>query len=120
MIHFRDRSDLVLYAREHCGSRTCSNAIMDGKVVVLGGFSRIPPGTTPGWVLTVTSTRGKIWVLAVIPDQIRHCYRVYVLRKIPWRYWVGDQASHPIYISDVSALASQARMNAIAEDSEDG
>jgi len=87
------RTDLILFAQAHCESRACERAFTTGKVVVLGGFSSIPPSTNPGWILLVTSIHKRTWIIGVEADDIQHRYHVRELDKIPWAKWAGGWAS---------------------------
>lgn len=89
MIHIRYRSELIEYARDRVPSRACKRAFTTGKVCVLGGFSSVPPGTTPGWILSVTSRHGKMWLIAVTSNEYTHDYRVWFIDKAPWECWDG-------------------------------
>lgn len=88
----RTRTDLILFAQAHCESNACKRAFTTGKVVVLGGFSSIPPSTNPGWILFITSIHGRTWIIGVVTDDIKHCYHVRILYRIPWEKWVGSFA----------------------------
>lgn len=109
MEHLRTRTELIVYARDHCGSRACERAFLTGKVTVLGGFTAIPPGTAPGWILCITSRHGRAWILAVVTDDIQHTYHVRRLDIIPWAQWSGTKYAAPresIYSGDYPMQAA--------------
>lgn len=111
MERIRTRTELVLFARDHCGSYACKRAFLTGNVTVLGGFQVIPPGTDPGWVLCVKSRHGRTWLLAITTDDIKHCYHIRQIQKIPWSQWGGDFHAPPgqsIYSGDMPMQASAA------------
>lgn len=77
----RTRADLIHVAHERCGHPAIKRAIKEGTVVNLGGFTAIPTSGQPGWVLRVTSTHGRTWLLAITVEG-RH-YRASVLDAVP-------------------------------------
>lgn len=83
------RTDLILFAQAHCELSACTRAFLTGKVMVLGGFSSIPPSTNPGWIFLVTSIHKRTWIISVEADDIQHRYHVRILDKIPWAKWLG-------------------------------
>jgi hypothetical protein len=69
----------------------------NGKVELLGGFSSIPPGNDPGWIVRVGSVlSGKKWHVAVIPR--RSGVGIRLFEEVPWKLWVGG--STPLYNGD--------------------
>ena len=127
MQRLQTRTDLVLFAQENCRSYSCERAFLTVKVVVLGGFDPIPPGTAPGWIVLVTSIHKRKWILAVIPDDIKHCYCVKWLDKIPWANWNGSSRTtyrdmelpggwkYTIRDGDIPFQAFNAHLNALRE-----
>ena len=47
--------DYVVSETRAVGRRGLKRALDTGKVEVLGGFSVIPPASSPGWIVRVTS-----------------------------------------------------------------
>lgn len=94
-VRIRNRTDLVLYARDHVQSHSCERAIVEGRVECLGGFTRIPPKQGPGWMLKVTSRHDRVWLIAVTADDIKHTYQVWQADEIPWKFW--DGLIYPIF-----------------------
>lgn len=72
-------------------------ACMTGSVEVLGGFEAIPPSPAPGWIVTITTRRGAVSHVAIIPDDIGHRYRVVLVRDVPWHLWVGQPLARTAY-----------------------
>lgn len=98
---FSSRTSLIEYVREHSPRRAIARAIDEGTVEVLGGFSVIPPGTGPGWLLKITSKHRNSWIIAVAVNEITHTYSVYELDRVPWEEWAGDRfREHPVYDGD--------------------
>lgn len=111
----RTRSELLWYIAEHAPSGACRRAIVEGKVVVLGGFCVIPPNGWKGWIVKVTSIHGKDWLVAVTLHPTKHHYYVRMVEKVPWAWWVGVVASiplHGIMDGDIPIQAARARRQA--------
>jgi len=102
MVHIHHRSELIEYARDRVSSYACERAFTTGKVCVLGGFSSIPPRTTPGWILSVTSRHRKTWLVAITSNEHLHNYDVWFINKAPWEFWDGkiDREGYSIYDGD--------------------
>ena len=88
MVHFQTKNHLLMWLKDNCPRKTIIRALRDGTVEHLGGFSTIPPTSHPGWVVRVTSTYGKEYIVAVIAYQNR--YGIRILNEIPWINWGGD------------------------------
>jgi len=88
MVHFQTKNHLLMWLEDNCPRKTIVRALRDGIVEHLGGFSTIPPTSHPGWVVRVTSTYDKEYIVAVIAYQNR--YGIRILNEIPWKYWGGD------------------------------
>jgi len=65
----------------------------EGKFEVLGGFSLIPPGTLPGYIVRVTSANGPVYLLGVVQDPYTHNWHSGVVDRVPWDRWDGDKVS---------------------------
>ena len=88
MVHFQTKNHLLMWLEDNCPRKTIIRALRDGIVEHLGGFSIIPPTSRPGWIVRVTSTYGKEYIVAVIAYQNR--YGIRILNEIPWINWGGD------------------------------
>lgn len=88
MIHFQSKTHLLMWLESNCPRKGIVRALRDGTVEHLGGFSRVPPTSHPGWIVRVISTYGKEFIVAVIAYQNR--YGIRVLSEVPWRFWIGD------------------------------
>ena len=64
--------------------------MQEGRTVVFGGFRTIPPFGLPGWICQVRSRHGRIWLLALMVDEISHSYKCNRIEEIPWEHWVGN------------------------------
>ena len=99
-----DRSDLILLVARESDVPAIRRACVTGHVEVLGGFSEIPSGNYPGWLLRVTAKHGARYIVAVVPDAFLHRYRVYCIETVPWQVWVGEhdprQFPHPLRDGD--------------------
>lgn len=84
--------------------RACHHS--KGSVRVMGGFSRIPPLSKPGWIVVITSVHGRTWIVAVIPDDHRHVFFTRIIESIPWQYYIcpsrhdQDTVEYSIYHGD--------------------
>jgi hypothetical protein len=99
MVKIQTRGQLVQwlsYNLRFIGRRSLARALDEGIVRVLGGFSPIPPGTLPGWIISVTSVHGKRWHVAVLAHG--NSYGVRLLDRIPWANWTGGKTE--LYIGD--------------------
>jgi len=93
MIHFQNKNHLLSWLEKKCPRKGIVRALRDGTVEHLGGFSRIPPTSHPGWIVRVTSIHGKEFIVAVIAYQLR--YGIRVLSEVPWLCWAGDCGGSP-------------------------
>lgn len=89
MIHLRSKEDIIDWLMDNCPRPAIERALVDGRVEFLGGFKPIPPSTLPGWILKVTSLHDKQWNVAVLANDIKHCYEIRIIIFIPWKNWVG-------------------------------
>lgn len=85
------RSALIDAVYQRAPSRACQRAIRDGhgRVEVLGGFSEIPPYREAGWLCRVTSRHGRVWLMAMLADEVNHRYRVVQVDEVPYQKWAG-------------------------------
>lgn len=115
MNRVRTRTGLLDAAIGLCPSRACGRAIQGGKVRVLGGFSETLPGGPPGWVCEITSVHGRIWLLAIIVDEIRHALSARMLDRVPWKFWIGrlDRKGWNPYDGDAPREADRERRKAV-------
>lgn len=93
MTRIESRLDLLAFLREHAPLSSMRRALSDGSGIVelYGGFREIPPHARPGWIVSLTSRHGRTWILAVVPDGVRHRFDVYRLDAVPWQWWDGDR-----------------------------
>jgi len=85
MIHFQSKTHIILWLENNCSRQAIVRALYEGQVEFFGGFKPIPPTTQPGWILRVTSARGKTWYVAVIAYQNR--YGIRILKDVPWGWY---------------------------------
>ena len=89
MVHFQTKNHLLMWLEKNCPRNSLLRIMEDGTVEHLGGFSKIPPTSHPGWVVKLESRHGKIVLVAIIAYRDR--YGIRILSEIPWRYWCGDR-----------------------------
>lgn len=102
MDRIETRTQLVEYICEHSTRPAIQRACHEGKVFVAGGFSQIPPSSKPGWIVIVTSRFGRIWNVAVTPNEEKRTFDVRVLKTIPWGQYIDSVfvAEYSIYAGD--------------------
>lgn len=101
MKKIRGRDSLINYILDSSPRRSIRRAILEGTVEYLGGFSEIPPGTDPGWILRVNSPiTGKHWNVAVIAVGHSTNYRLQLVDKVRWEFWVGYCGNAELYRGD--------------------
>ena len=76
-----------MWLEKNCPRKGIVRALRDGTVEHLGGFTTIPPTSYPGWIVKVTSTFGKEFIVAVIAYQNR--YGIRILSEVPWLHYTG-------------------------------
>lgn len=92
MTHFQSRTHIILWLENNCSRQAITRALYEGQVEFFGGFNLIPPTKHPGWILRITSARGRTWYVAVICYDRR--YGIRILRDVPWGNWIGSSAKN--------------------------
>lgn len=100
MDHIRYRSELISLVAKKTVVPAVRRACTLGAVEVYGCFSAVTPSGKPGWILKVTTQHGGSYLVAVVPDEIRHDVNVLVLSKVPWQTWVGHANPDPLMSGD--------------------
>ncbi|KKL78287.1 hypothetical protein LCGC14_2026320, partial [marine sediment metagenome] len=67
-------------------------------VELLGGFDPMI-GSRPGWIVRVTSEKGKQWLIGVTPEPAKK-FRVWTLNEVHWENWVGGLYPNWMYDGD--------------------
>jgi len=97
----RNREGVINLILERHPSRSVLRAITEGTVEFLGGFSPVPPGSDPGWILRCNSPiTYKHWNVAVVAKDGKANYVLRLVQKIPWQNWVGDTGNPRLYRGD--------------------
>ena len=86
--HIQSRSQFIEEAYNLCPSRAAQRAIREGRIILLGGFSDIPPFGRPGFICRVLSRHGRTWYLALIAELDRS-FRGAFITDVPWKNRVG-------------------------------
>ncbi len=110
---------MIAYICDHAPQSAIARACHTGTVQVLGGFSCVPPGTRPGFIVAVTSVHERTWLIAVTTDDHKHIFHVWVVESVPWEYYVGRDGpcdgEYSIYDGDNPERAKQAKENTCGE-----
>ncbi len=115
MQRIETRTQLIEFICEHISQKAIARAChySEGSVQVMGGFSRIPPSSRPGWIVSVTSEHERTWLVAVTSDDHEHIFRAWVVESIPWQHYVGKiESEYSIYNGDNPQQACLAREKA--------
>lgn len=100
MIHFTQKTELVLWLDIHAPSAHVQRALWYGSVELLGGFDKIPPSKYPGWIFKLISKRNKKYLIAIICDTDKKCYRCFEIEDVPWKLWNGKLNRKSIFDGD--------------------
>lgn len=100
-MHFVSRGHIISYIEKCPLRRSILRALddPDGSVEHLGGFLRIPPGSSPGFIVDVTSKHGRTWHVAVCLGKFGATV-VRVVEEVPWGTWVGNDTAESLYQGD--------------------
>ena len=112
MQRIETRTQLINFICENISRRAIVRAChhSEGLVQVMGGFSQIPPSPEPGWIVSITSVHGRTWLVAVTSDDHRHVFKSWIVKKIPWEYYIGKIGQeYSIYNGDNPEQACLAR-----------
>jgi len=111
MERIETRTELINFICEDISQNAIVRACHNGTVQVLGGFSIIPPGTAPGWIVAITSVHGRTWLVAVTSDDHRHIFHTWITNRTPWKNYVGrvNRGWYSIYDGDDPVQACIAR-----------
>ena len=76
----KSKSDVLLY-----------NALMESgtRVEVFGTFDPLPGSKHPGWLIEVTSYKGRKDLIAIVKDYLDRPARWYIAGGIDWNNWKG-------------------------------
>lgn len=107
------RTQLVEFISQSGLSYAITRACSRGAVKVLGGFSRVLPGTPilPGWIVAITSVFGRTWYVAVYPSPDAAQFRASEIETFDWGYYLGvaNRDTYSIYDGDSPMVACLAR-----------
>lgn len=87
--HFRTRLDLIEWLIANCPRPSIVRALQANRVEFLGGFTKIPPSNLPGWIFKIEKLSGKVIRVCILADDIKHKYRIRIVKRIPWENWDG-------------------------------
>ncbi len=99
MIHFFTRKHLLDWLILNCTRKTVVRAMGEGAIEHLGAFIKLGPHELPGWIVKVTSNRGKSWYVEAVKHPTHKRYCIFVTQnsmRIPWEQWDGGDGLDPI------------------------
>ena len=100
MVHFQTRDHIISWLDRHCPRKAIVRAINEGKTELLGGFSNIPPSRKSGWVIRITSSYGRVWLVAITENTAKTDFAIGLLKGVPWAHWCGDLMPGKLYRGD--------------------
>lgn len=106
-MHIRDRNELIGWLEANAPSRAIARAIQEGQVENLGAFEQVFPGSTPGWIIKVTSRFKKTWYIAITAPVRK--FKVQIIDAVPWDKWIGEFAQNTLYQGDNPKLYKEMR-----------
>jgi hypothetical protein len=118
LTHFLYATDMIRWLRKQPLRRAVLRALDQGTVELLGGFRRIPPGSSPGFILKVVSKHGTIYTVAIKPRNRSEWYAYCMIEPIPWTDWDGREGRTPptLYEGDYPDVYAQNREAAKAKE----
>ena len=97
MLH--SRQHLIQWVMKNAKDRVIQNALENGTIINFGGFDPLS-GSNPGFVISITSIREKVYYIGVVLDQINFQIRWFRMKEVPWWNWVGDKSNSLLYQGD--------------------
>jgi cytochrome b561 len=79
-----------------------------GHILLLGGFSSIPPSNSGGWIVQVTSHNGIKYIGAVLPCP-RNTYKWMQITRVPWESYLANEQSSDLMKGDMFELGVEER-----------
>lgn len=113
-MHIRNRNDLICWLENNAPFRAIARAIQEGQVENLGAFEKVSPGSTPGWIVKVTSRFKKIWYVSITAPA--HAFRAHIIYTVPWDKWIGEFAQNKLYQGDNPKQYKELREDALEND----
>lgn len=92
------RAELIQWIRKNVIDPVLQNAMEWGRIENLGGFRPLPTSNRPGWIVRMTSNRGKVYYVAVAVNHFGLYW--FRLKKVDWSLWAGDRAKDELYRGD--------------------
>ena len=97
MIHHRQQ--LINWLLKNVTDRVIQNVMESGRIENYGGFDPLPTTNLPGWIVAITSGRGRVYNIAIVADT-NFTMRWFRIKDVPWSDWVGDVAKVSVYRGD--------------------
>lgn len=100
MLH--TRSELIQWVRNNVTDPVLQRAMEWGRIENLGGFRPLPTSRNPGWVVRITSSRGKSYNIAVgVRNFGLYWFRLPELLESDWESWIGKESGDELYRGDI-------------------
>jgi len=106
---FRTREQLLEWLEHNPPTKIVGKAILEGEAELCGLFADLV-GNQPGWVVHVTSPRGRKWDVAVLYDRYRRPHSG-LLSKINWGKWIGCGYISDLCIGDNPGVYAERKAN---------
>jgi len=94
------RTELITWLSRNITDPILREAIEWGRIENLGGFRPLPTSKNPGWVVRVTSKRGRVHVIAVGVKNFKLYWFRLKEEMIDWSRWIGADAENELYRGD--------------------
>lgn len=98
MIH--TRTELLQWVRKNVTDPVLQRAIEWGRIENLGGFRPLPTSKNPGWIVHITSSRGRVYIIAVGVKNFGLYWFRLKEESVDWSTWIGGESEDELYRGD--------------------
>ena len=115
MIHWRSKTDIIIWLEQHPPTRGVERALRSGGVVVLwGSFMPLPGSNSPGFIITVRSRAKRLYCIAIVVDKLQPP-RAYLPDHVDWKTYNGGGCESKLYLGDMPCFAMHQKLNKVFE-----
>ena len=100
MLH--TRNELITWLYKNITDPILQQAMEWGRIENLGGFRPLPTSKNPGWIVRITSKRGRVFAVAVGVDNFKLYWFRLKEESIDWSLWIGEDAESELFRGDES------------------